>query len=63
MTITKQQKNYDKRWESVIADAESEIATLTDRVRALRASIRQFREQMEDGEPLPEGLNVAEKAG
>jgi hypothetical protein len=53
--------NYHKDWEDVIADAESEIALAKDRIAALRASIRLFREHMKAGEPLPEGLE--RKAG
>jgi hypothetical protein len=56
VTITCQQNTYHTDWLLVISDAEEEINAMKSRIAALRASIKIFRERMEAGEPLPEGL-------
>jgi hypothetical protein len=56
MTITRQAKRDTRGWMEVINDAESEIAKLRRRVGELKASVRLFRERMNDGEPFPSGL-------
>lgn len=44
----------------MISDAEEEIADAKKRIAALRASIVTFRQKMNAGEPLPEGLEKRE---
>lgn len=60
MTITCQEKSYHNGWKDVISDAEEEIADAKKRIAALRASIVTFRQKMNAGEPLPEGLEKRE---
>jgi hypothetical protein len=58
MTITRQVKCDKPGWADVIRDAESEIANMKGRISQLKASIRVFKQKMESGEALPDGLKA-----
>jgi hypothetical protein len=47
-------------WETVIADAEEELRKLARRRMRLKASLRAFRQHLENGDPLPDGLAAFE---
>jgi phage shock protein A len=56
LTITSQQEKHGKMWKSAIEDAEAEITQARQRVVALKASIRLFRQKMDNGENFPADL-------